>query len=276
MSLFDLSGKVAAITGSTKGIGLGIAREMAAAGAKVVISSRDGPLCDRVAADLNRDYGKGEVIARGLACDLGDLKSVEAFADQAPKLFGGLDILVCNAAIFPYVGPPENTPPDRFDAILCGNIHHNYRLCQGVRAAIASRGGGSMIMISSASSSRPLPITLAYAVAKAGLEHLALCLAQEFVGEKIRVNSVIPGLIRSHGSSASMGDEGLATAATSIPLRRVGEPADIAGAVIYLASAAGQHVTGERILVDGGYTRVTAAGSIGLEKVQGDHGQRRP
>ncbi|CAN7646734.1 glucose 1-dehydrogenase [Phenylobacterium sp. LjRoot219] len=257
MSLFDLSGKVAAITGATKGIGLGLAQEMAAQGAKVVISSRDGAACDEVAADLNTRYGRAEIIAKGLACDLDDLQQVEAFAAEAPKQFGALDILVCNAAILPFVGPSAQTPPDLFDRILTRNIHHNFRLCQGVRPAIAARGGGSIVLIGSEAGLTASPLALAYGVAKAGVAHMALCLADEMAGEKIRVNCVAPGLIRSHSSTQALGADRLDAAAQRMPLHRVGEPRDIAGAVIYLASRAGSHVTGQTILVDGGRSSLT-------------------
>lgn len=270
MSLFDLGGKVAVVTGATKGIGLGIVRQMAAQGAKVVVSSRDQALCDEVAAALNREYGKREEIARGLACDLDDRERVEAFAAEASKVFGALDILVCNAAILPYIGPSSQTPPELFDRILTRNIHHNFRLAQGVRAAIAARGGGSIIFIGSAAGLSPQPYTVAYAVAKAGVSHMALCLADEMADERIRVNCVAPGLIRSYSSTETLGGAGLTAAVANQPLHRLGEPEDIAGAVIYLATAAGQHVTGQTILVDGGRSSLSPrGGGVGLDKIEG-------
>jgi len=257
MSLFDLSGKVAVVTGSTKGIGLGIAREMAAAGARVVVASESQDDCDAVAAELNRDYGRGAEIAKALAFDLTDLASVEAFAAKAPTLFGGLDILVCNAAVMAWPGPPEQTPPAVFDQLLSANIHHNYRLCIGVRAAIAARGGGSIVLIGSGAGLSPHPQFVSYSVAKAGVAHLAWNLAQAMAPDGIRVNCVAPGLIRSFTTLSLMGDDGLAQAGQSIPLGRVGRPEDIAGAVIFLASTAGAFVTGETISVDGGTSRLT-------------------
>jgi len=257
MSLFDLSGNIAVVTGSTKGIGLGVAREMAAAGAKVVVASESQDDCDAVVAELNRDYGKGAEIAKGLAFDLTDLASVEAFAAKAPSLFGGVDILVCNAAVMAWPGPPEQTPPEVFDQLLSANIHHNYRLCIGMRAAIAARGGGSIVLIGSGAGLSPHPQFVSYSVAKAGVVHLAWNLAQAMAPDGIRVNCVAPGLIRSFTTLSLMGDQGLAQAGQSIPLRRVGRPEDIAGAVIFLASTAGAFVTGETIRVDGGTSRLT-------------------
>lgn len=252
MSLFDLGGKVVAITGATKGIGLGVAKELAAQGAKIVVSSRDAAACDAVAVDLNTRYGRGETLAKGLACDLDSLQQVEAFAAAAPKQFGALDILVCNAAILPFIGPSAGTPPELFDRILTRNIHHNFRLCQGVRPAIAAQGGGSIILIGSEAGLSSSPLVLAYGAAKAGVIHMALCLADEMAGERIRVNCVAPGLTRSYSSSQTLGDALLESSAQRMPMHRIGEPQDIAGAVIYLASQAGSHVTGQTILVDGG------------------------
>ena len=262
MSLFDLSGKVAVITGATKGIGLGIAEEMAAQGARVVVSSRDAALCDKVAGELNGRFGKGQEIARGLACDIDSLQAVEAFARDAPGVWGGVDILVCNAAILPYIGPSAQTPPELFDRLLTRNIHHNFRLCQGLRGTMQARGGGSMVLIGSEAGHAASPLVLAYAVAKAGVAHLARCLADEMAQDRIRVNCVAPGLVRSASSTDTLGDAGLAAAAAIMPLMRVGEPRDIAGAVIYLASEAGSHVTGETIIVDGGRSRLSPRNGV--------------
>jgi len=260
VSLFDLTGKVAVITGATKGIGLGIAQEMAAQGAKVIVSSRDQALCDQVAAELNGQYGRGETIAKGLACDIDDLGSIARLAKSAPEVWGGVDILVCNAAVLPFIGPSKDTPPELFDRILTRNIHHNFRLCQALRGDIGKRGGGSIILIGSEAGHTASPMVLAYAVAKAGVAHLAVCLADEMAGEKIRVNCVAPGLIRSYSSAKTLGDDGLDKIGAGLPLGRVGEPKDIAGAVIYLASEAGSHVTGSAIIVDGGRAYLSAHG----------------
>jgi NAD(P)-dependent dehydrogenase (short-subunit alcohol dehydrogenase family) len=268
VSLFDLTGKVAVVTGATKGIGLGVAEEMAAQGAKLIVSSRDQALCDQVAADLDARYGKGQQIAKGIACDIDDLGSIARLAKTAPEAWGGVDILVCNAAILPFIGPSKDTPPELFDRILIGNIHHNFRLCQALRPQMAARGGGSMVLIGSEAGHTSSPMVLAYAVAKAGVAHMARCLADEMAGEKIRVNCVAPGLIRSYSSSKTLGDDGLAKIGAGLPLGRVGEPKDIAGAVIYLSSEAGSHVTGSAIIVDGGRAYLSTQGSNSLDEVK--------
>jgi len=272
MSLFDLTGKIAAVTGSTKGIGLGIARELAAAGARVIVSSRDAAQCDELAGRLNAEFGKGAVIAKGLACDITSLDSVEHFAAEAPRLFDGLDILVSNAAVLSWAGAPAETPPEMFEQQLVGNIHHNFRLCHGVRAAIAARGGGSIILIGSAAGSDAIHGILSYSVSKAGVEHLAWNLAQLMASERIRVNCVAPGLIRSFTSTKTMGEAGVDAMGGTVPLGRAGEPEDIAGAVIFLASRAGSYVTGETILVDGGRVRLVATPDALIESLpKGNH-----
>ncbi len=258
VSLFDLTGKVAVVTGATKGIGLGVACELARHGAKLVISSRHQADCDRVAAELDTEFGAGGSIARGVACDIDSLGDIDRLAKAATIPFGGVDILVCNAAALAFVGPAATTPPDVFDRLLTTNIHHNFRLCEALRPSISSRGGGSIILIGSLAGHSASPNLLAYGVAKAGVAHMARCLADEMAPENIRVNCIAPGLVRTHASQPLWRNEAALRASTNgIPMQRIGEPEDIAGAVIFLASRAGSYVTGETILVDGGRTRLS-------------------
>jgi len=260
MGMFDLTGKVAIVTGATKGIGHGIARAFAAQGAKVLIASRDVEACRDVASALDDQFGGGSKIAHGLALDLDERATFDSFAAEALAVWDGVDLLVCNAAILPFIGPPEQTPPELFDRILTRNVHHNFRLCQALRGPIAARGGGAITLIASEAAHKASPMVLAYAAAKAGLAQMTLSLADEMANEHIRVNCVSPGLIRSAASTGALGESGFETAAKSIPLGRVGEPADIAGAVVYLSSDAAAHVTGETIIVDGGRSRLTSRG----------------
>ena len=258
MSMFDLTGKVAIVTGATKGIGLGIAQAIAAQGAKLVVASRDQAACDALAEDLNKTYGKGAKIAHGIAFDLDRLEDMQALATKSAAVWGGIDILVCNAAILPYIGPSIDTPPELFDRILTCNIHHNFRLCQAVRPSMKARGGGSIVLIGSEAGHGASPMVLAYSVAKAGLAHLARNLADEFVNDKIRVNCVAPGLIRSFSSDSTLTDENVRAAMIdSIPMKRIGEPADVAGAVVYCVSEASTYTTGGVLLVDGGRAFLT-------------------
>lgn len=248
--LFDLTGKVALVTGATKGIGYGVAHQLAAHGAKLVVSSRDQGLCDQVAAEIDAKYGRGAV---GIACDIDSIEDMEALARGGAAAFGGLDVLVCNAAILPFIGPSADTPVPMFDRILTSNTHHNFRLCQAVRGSMIQRGGGSIVLIGSIAGHTAGPATMAYSIAKAGVSHMARCLADEFAYDRIRVNCVAPGFIRSF-SSQSIVDNPVAhqMIAANNPLGRIGEPDDIAGAVVFLASAAGSYVTGATLLVDGG------------------------
>ena len=258
MSLFDLTGKVAVITGSTKGIGRGIAEEMAALGAKIVISSRKADEADAAAAELNAKYGKGAVIAKGSPCDLDSLDDIARFATDAVAAFGQVDILVCNAAALPFIGPSSQTPPEMFTRILNTNIHHNFRLVQALRPSIAAQGGGSVVLIGSIAGHAPNPNLMAYAAAKAGVSHMARCLADELVGENIRVNCVAPGFIRSFSSAPVVADEqAMKHIIGTIPLKRIGEPEDIAGTAIFLSSRAGSYVTGSTIIVDGGRSNLS-------------------
>lgn len=253
MSLFDLNGKVAIVTGATKGIGRGVAEQLAAHGAKVIVSSRDQAACDEAAAELTARYGNGSRIAKGIACDIDKLDDIDRLAAQSAVAFDGVDILVCNAAVLPFIGPSADTPAELFDRILTSNTHHNFRLCQAVRPAIAKRGGGSIVLIGSIAGHTPSPHLMAYAIAKAGVAHMARCLADEMAPERIRVNCISPGFIRSYSSMRTVSDAAaLKAIADNTPLGRLGAPEDIAGAVIYLASEAGSFVTGTFIPVDGG------------------------
>src|SRR5262245_27078415 len=167
MSLFDMTGQVAVVTGSTKGIGLGIAQQMAAHGAKVIVSSRDQALCDRVAGNIDGQYGKSQTVAKGIAFDLNAPDDIERFARDCEAAFGRVDTLVCNAAI---LQSADSRPT--FDRILSGNIHHNYLLCEAFRPIIARCGGGSILLIGSVAGQTPMPSLMAYATAKAGLAHM--------------------------------------------------------------------------------------------------------
>lgn len=265
-SLFDLTGKVAVVTGATKGIGLGIAQQLVLHGARVVVSSRHQDQCEQLADALNTEYGRGEIIAKGFACDLNRFDDIEPFAEKARSAFDGVDILVGNAAYLSFVGPSATTPPDVFDQTLIANIHHNFRLCQALRADIAQRGGGSIVLIGSVMGLMPALTNMAYGISKAGVTHMVRCLGDEFAADRIRVNCVAPGLIRSFTSLQKVGEEGLARSAAKIPLQRVGRPEDIAGAVVFLVSDAGSYVSGVTIPVDGGRTFLSTPGALNALK----------
>jgi len=253
--LFDLSSLNAVVTGATRGIGLSIAEQLAAHGARVVISSRNQACCDRIAEAMNARAVAPSGIATGIACDIEDFDSIDHLARASSERFGGVDILICNATVPKFRGPSAQTPPALFDQILQANIHSNFRLCQAMRVSMTARGGGSIILIGSLAGHVANPNTMAYSVAKAGVAHMARCLAEELAPSRIRVNCVSPGLIRA-GSPA--GDP---RQPTMPPLGRLGEPQDVAGAVVYLASNAGSFVTGTTLFVDGGLAFLAADSS---------------
>jgi NAD(P)-dependent dehydrogenase (short-subunit alcohol dehydrogenase family) len=273
MSLFDLTGNVALVTGSTKGIGRGIAERLCEQGASVVVSSRTQAECDATAQELNDRYGAGTAV--GFAADLMDVASLRALVDKAVARFGRIDTLVCNAAILPFIGPSTQTPPDQFSRMIEGNIQNTFRLCQMVLPQMRARKSGSVIIIGSVSGVNAAVMEMAYGMSKAAQAHMAKSLAAEVVSDGVRVNCVAPGLIRSDASKTLWKDPAvLAPFLEGIPLHRIGEPDDIAGGVIFLASKAGSYVTGATICIDGGRTTVPvpAKGGGKLEELySADH-----
>lgn len=274
MKLFDLSGQVAIVTGSTKGIGRGIVERMLEHGAKVVVSSRDQVACDATAAELNQKYGKGKEVAFGQASDLEDIASLQAMVDASLAKWGRVDTLVCNAAILPFIGPSSDTPPEFFDGLMRTNVHNNLRLCHMVLPQMVERQDGRIIIIGSMDGEVPSPNRIAYGLSKAALAYMTKALAAEFAPYKIRVNCVEPGLTRSAASEPVWQDEKVLSAMTSnIPLKRMGEPDEVAAAVIFLAGAGGAFTTGANIPVDGGQAALPNSDfSAGLEDIfEPDH-----
>ena len=253
MSQFDLSGKVAIITGSSRVIGKASAWELAEHGAKVVISSRKQDACDAVAAEINGKFGEGTAIA--VAANISDKAGLQHLADATRAAFGQIDILVCNAASNPYYGPQEGIADDQFRKILDNNIVSNHWLIALVAPEMRDRGDGSIIIISSIGGIRGTPVIGAYAISKAADMQLARNLAHEFGPFNVRVNCIAPGLIRTDFARALWENEAAVKARNATtPLRRIGEPEEIAGAVVFLASKASAFMTGQTIVIDGGVT----------------------
>jgi len=251
MNLFDLSGKVALITGSTKGIGKAIAERMAEHGAKVVISSRNQDACDDVAQGI-RENG-GDAIA--MACNINYQEQLENLATVTRDQLGPVDILVCNAALNPYYGPIQEIPDVAFDKVMHANIGSVHRLCQLIIPGMAEREGGSVIIVSSIGGLKGTDKLGAYAISKAADMQIARNLAVEWGPSNVRVNCIAPGLIRTDFAKALWENpETYAATVKRYPLRRIGEPDEIAGAAIYLASGSGSFTTGQTIVVDGGGT----------------------
>ncbi|GAA0311560.1 SDR family oxidoreductase [Sphingomonas oligophenolica] len=253
MSQFDLTGKVAIITGSSKGIGKASAFELAAHGARVVISSRKQDACDAVAAEINARHGAGTSIA--IAANISDKAALQHLVDETRLAFGQIDILVCNAASNPYYGPQQGIADEQFRKILDNNIVSNHWLIAMVAPEMRARRSGSIVIISSIGGLRGSTVIGAYCISKAADMQLARNLAHEFGPDNVRVNCIAPGLIRTDFARALWEDPDRQKAAnTSVPLRRIGEPEEIAGAVVFLGSSASSFMTGQTIVIDGGVT----------------------
>ena len=249
-TLFDLDGQVALITGSSKGIGRAIAERMAQHGARVVVSSRRQDACDEVAATI-RDRG-GHAIAQ--ACNIGRKEDLRALVDRTIAEWGRIDTLVCNAAVNPYFGPGIDIPDDAWDRIMASNVRSNHWLCQMVLPAMAERGnGGAVIIVSSIAGLRGTATLGAYGISKAADMQLARNLAVEWGPHAIRANCIAPGLVKTDFARALWEDEAnLRRRTADTPLKRIGDPDEIAGAAIFLAAASGRFMTGQTLVIDGG------------------------
>jgi NAD(P)-dependent dehydrogenase (short-subunit alcohol dehydrogenase family) len=249
--LFDLTGRVAIVTGSSRGIGRAIAEGMVAHGAKVVISSRKQDACDMVADDLNARYGEGSAIA--VAASISSKEQLQALVDKTREAFGRIDILVCNAASNPYYGPMSGISDEQFRKILDNNILSSHWLIQMVAPEMLERKDGSIIIVSSIGGLTSSPTIGAYNISKAADFQLARNLATEFGPAGVRVNCIAPGLIRTDFARTLWENpETLELMTKNVPLRRIGEPKEIAGAAVFLAAPASTFVTGQMIVADGG------------------------
>ncbi|MBN8807160.1 MAG: SDR family oxidoreductase [Sphingomonas sp.] len=253
MSLFDLTGKIAIVTGSSKGIGKASAFELAEHGAKVVISSRKQDACDAVAAEINATYGDGTAIA--VAANISDKAALQYLVDKTRAAFARIDVLVCNAASNPYYGPQADISDEQFRKILDNNIVSNHWLISMVAPEMRERRDGAIIIVSSIGGLRGSPQIGAYCISKAADMQLARNLAHEYGPDNVRVNCIAPGLVKTDFARALWEDPARQNAANrSVPLRRIGEPADIAGGVVFLASRAAAFTTGQTIVMDVGVT----------------------
>jgi NAD(P)-dependent dehydrogenase (short-subunit alcohol dehydrogenase family) len=249
MTLFDLSGKVALVTGSSRGIGKAIAMQLALHGARVVISSRKADSCAAVAAEITAAGGT----AMAHACHVGHKDELKGLVDATLARWGQIDVVVCNAAANPHFGPSLNMPDEAFDKIIQTNLHSNLWLCDLTLPAMAARKDGAVIIVSSVAGFIGTAQLGAYAISKAADMQLARNLAVEWGPHNIRVNCIAPGIIRTHFARALWEDPQRAAAfARRNPLRRLGDPDDIAGVAVLLASRAGNFITGQTLVVDGG------------------------
>lgn len=253
MTLFDLSGKVAVVTGSTRGIGRAIAERMVEHGAKVVISSRKQDVCDQVSKEINEQYGKGKTVA--IAANISSKENLQNLVDETNRAFGKIDVLVCNAASNPYYGPMADISDDQFSKILSNNIIANNWLVSMVVPQMIERKDGSIIIVSSIGGLKGSTTIGAYCVSKAADMQLARNLACEYGKHNVRVNCIAPGLIKTDFAKALWDNpETLEKSTARSPLLRIGIPDEIAGAAVFLGSAAGNFMTGQSMVIDGGAT----------------------
>jgi NAD(P)-dependent dehydrogenase (short-subunit alcohol dehydrogenase family) len=248
--LFDLTDKVAIITGSSRGIGKAIAERMAEHGAKVVISSRKAGPCDEVAAAINAKH-PGHAIS--VPASISSKDDLQRLVDETRKAFGKIDIVVCNAASNPYYGPMSGISDEAFRKILDNNIISAHWLIWMVAPEMKERKDGAIIIISSVGGLRGNAIIGAYNISKAADFQLARNLAHELGPSNVRINCIAPGLVKTDFARALWDTpEAERRSSSGTPLRRLGEPDDIAGAAVFLAGKAGAWMTGQAIVVDGG------------------------
>jgi NAD(P)-dependent dehydrogenase (short-subunit alcohol dehydrogenase family) len=247
---FDLNGRVAVVTGASRGIGEAIARAFAARGAKVVVSSRKAEACAEVARQIANSGGE----ARAIACHIGDMEALQNLFAFVERDYGRLDVLVNNAATNPYYGHVLDTDLGAFQKTVDVNIRGYFFASVLGGRLMRGRGGGSIINVASVNGIRPGPLQGIYSITKGAVLNLTRVFARECGPDGIRVNAILPGLVRTKFAGALLSDPAqVEHYVGQTPLRRVGEPRDIAGAAVFLASDAASYVTGELLVVDGGF-----------------------
>ena len=249
--LFDLTGKVAVITGSSRGIGRAIAERLAEHGAKVVISSRKRDACEAVAEGIKAKGGTATVIP----CHISRKEELQNLVEETNKLWGKIDILVCNAALNPYYGPAADCPDEAYDRTMNANVRSNFWLTNMVSTQMAERGGGSIIIISSIGGLLGSSVLGVYGLSKAADMQMARNIAVEWGHKKIRANCIAPGLVRTDFARTLWEDpDTLKKFTRDAPLLRMAEPDEIAGAAVFLAAPASGFMTGQTMNIDGGVT----------------------
>jgi NAD(P)-dependent dehydrogenase (short-subunit alcohol dehydrogenase family) len=253
MELFDLSGRVAVITGSSRGIGKAIAERLAEHGARVVISSRKVAACDDTAQAINARFGAGRALA--VPANIASKPDLQRLVDETRAAFGQIDVLVCNAASNPYAGPLAGISDEQFGKILQNNVISNHWLIQMVAPEMLARRDGSIIIVSSIGGLRGNALIGAYNISKAADFQLARNLAVEYGAMGVRVNCIAPGLIQTDFARYLWETPEILEQVTApMPMKRIGQPDEIAGAAVFLASRASSYMTGQELVVDGGVT----------------------
>jgi NAD(P)-dependent dehydrogenase (short-subunit alcohol dehydrogenase family) len=251
MRLFDLTGQVAVVTGSSRGIGRAIAMRLAEHGAKVVVSSRKAEACKPVADAIAAAGGAAIVVP----CNIGRKEDLQGLIDATYAQWGRLDTLVCNAAVNPYFGPAAGISDDAFDKIMGSNVRSNFWLCNMALPRMAAAGGGSVVIISSIAGLKGNDKLGVYGISKAADMQIVRNIAVEWGPKNIRANCIAPGLVRTDFARELWENPTIHDRVVALyPLRRIGEPDEIAGAAVYLAAPAGRFTTGQTIVIDGGGT----------------------
>jgi NAD(P)-dependent dehydrogenase (short-subunit alcohol dehydrogenase family) len=252
-TLFDLTGKTAIVTGSSRGIGKAIAHRLAEHGANVVISSRKADVCESARDEINASVGRAAAIS--IPANIASKEALQHLVDETNARFGQIDILVCNAASNPYFGPMGGISDEQFLKILQNNIVSNHWIIAMTAPQMRERKDGAIIIISSIGGLRGSPVIGAYDISKAADMQMARNLAVEFGPDNVRVNTIAPGLVKTDFARALWENPEILKASTSrTPLRRIGQPDEIAGIAVLLASRAGSFTTGQTFVVDGGAT----------------------
>ncbi|XP_005111190.1 dehydrogenase/reductase SDR family member 4 isoform X1 [Aplysia californica] len=246
-----LAGKVAIVTASTDGIGFAIARRLAQDGAKVMVSSRKQNNVDNAVKALKQE----NLNVEGLVCHVAKKEDRSKLFNETVKKFGGIDVLVSNAASSTYFGPTLNTPEDSYDKMFDLNVKSSFMLCKEVVPEMEKRGSGSMILVSSIAAYTPMSMIGIYSLTKTALLGLNKVLAPELAAHNIRINCIAPGIIKTKFSNAlTQNEDALNVALSTIPLGRLGTPEECSGAASFLASDDSAYMTGETIVVSGGMT----------------------
>lgn len=254
-NLFDLTGKVAIVTGSSRGIGKAIVEQMAAHGAKVVVSSRKPGPCEAVATAINEEHGEERAIA--VPANISSKDDLQRLVDTTMAKWGQVDIVVCNAASNPYFGPMSGIEDEAFTKILQNNIISNHWLIAMVAPQMRARKDGAVVIVSSIGGLKATDVIGAYNISKAADMQLARNLALEFGRDNVRVNCIAPGLVQTDFARALWENPDILKSATAGScLKRIGQPDEIAGMAVFLCSKAGGFTTGQTFVIDGGATVV--------------------
>ena len=249
--IFDLTGRVALLTGASKGMGKSMAQGLADHGAKVVVSSRKQDACDVAAAEINQACGEDRAI--GIACNAGYKDQLQALVDETRSRLGPIDVLIGNAGVNPFYGSMADLPDEAFDKIMSTNVKANHWLCQMVAPDMIEKGRGSMMITASTGAFHASETLGAYGISKLADIALVRNLALELGPKGVRVNAICPGLIKTDFAKALWDNpEAAQRANEQIPLRRLGESDDLQGLAVFLASDASSYITGQALTVCGG------------------------